>query len=301
MGLPDTQVNSCSAPSHYSLIWNGLGVCLPSSWEAIPKDNSHFIFESELKPVLEIRWEKPGKEIRPDERLKAVLTELRKKKPEPLRPMPPPVFLADISKEFLLSCYGREHLDQPEGACIVCKECGTIILAHFFPGWQKHRNELSAVFQKIDCHRHQEKKTPWTILDVSFRPPDSYELDRFFFDYGMSRIEFKNKKSRLTLFRLAPASKYLEGSSLGELFSAFNQTDPATHQILDCFTIVHSSTPGSGARLLARLGKKQPYRWSRFMHFEHADRILGLWLKSSAPLIQTHIDTIGDSYGIVQD
>jgi hypothetical protein len=292
-------VKSLPPHSSYPLVWNGIRFSIPLSWEPIVKGNSHFIFESGLKPVLEIRWENAVKND-PEESLAAVFSELSKKKAEPPIRVKPPVFLANISGQFRLSCYGRANLAQPEGACIVCKECGTIILVHFFPDLLGHSDELSTIFQGLDCH-HQMKHHPWTILDITFRPPESFELDRFSFDYGMSRIEFKNKTSALTLYRLAPASKHLEGSSLGTLFSVFSQTGPDSHQSNDRYTVVHSNRPGLGARLLSYIGKKQPYTWSRFTHVKQADRILGICLKSSLPLIQDHIDTIRDSYEIIQE
>lgn len=289
-----------SPPSSYPVTWNGLKFSVPKSWEPIVKGNSHFIFESELRPVLEIRWEKPVKRSSTDEQFEAVFAELKRKKTESPIHVKPPAFLADLPEHCQVGCYGRDNVRQPEGACIVCRECGTIIMAHFFPHLSDHFNGLCTFFQRIDCHTHQEQDQPWTILDISFRPPDSFELDRFSFGYGISRIEFKNKTSRLTLCRLAPASKHLEGSSLGELFSQFTQTGQESHTEINENTFIHSSRPGLVSRLLSRLGKRKPFTWSRFTHNKEADRILGVSLKSSKPLAQDHVDTIGNSYGILQ-
>ena len=301
MGLPDTQVKPSSPDQPYPLTWNGLHCSIPRSWESIVKNHSHLIFESKLSPVLEIRWEQPDRKIPPEKQLETLFARLGKEKAGPPTLQTAPLFLKTLPDRYQLRCYGKEGSTHPEGACMICRKCGTVILGHFFQAPMDHSEELSAFFREIDCHRHREQNQPWSVQDISFRLPDSFELHRFAFSYGLSRIEFWNKTSTLTLCRLAPASKHLESSSLGKLFCAFSHTDQMSHQVTDHYTLSHSSShPGPGARLLARLGKKRPYTWSNFRHLEQADRILGISFASSAPLAQKQIDTIRDSYGIIR-
>ena len=288
-----------STPQLQQVSWNSLHCTIPGSWQTIVKNHSHLIFEQNLSPLLEIRWNRPTRKTSPEKQVHTVFNRLQKESGGTLIPLPQPAFFEKLKHNYQTTFFGHINREKPNGALIVCRRCNLLILANFFINSSSVEETLSMFFDKLDCHSYLEGNRLWKIQDCSFMLPANFSLDSFSFSFGLSKISFKNKTTRLHLCRLAPASEHLDKTSFTELFSTFSNSKSADHVSVKNSILLFSHNPRLREKYIAYLTRKKPYKWAVFNHFKNNDRILGAFAESSAPLAQTCIDTIRSSYTIV--
>lgn len=284
---------------HGKLIaWNGLRLVISQQWETIVRDNRHLIFEQDLHPLLELRWQRSS--IGGDNKIKtdAILAQLEKETGTPLTRVKTPAPLGVLQKIYDVAAFSLGTSGFPDGAVLICQSCATIILIRFFSGAEDWAAKESNPFQTLECHLPQGQESTWAIQDVSFLLTEDFHLDTYSFPFGMSRILFKSSSADVVFFRLAPASTHLKQFSFEELFRRFNDsTDPIEKRESE-HSLVSQHSPHLLQYLLARLKRKKPFTWSHFQHLPEYDRILGLHLTASHPIKQELTNFLLSNYGL---
>ncbi len=281
--------------------WNGLHLAIPITWDTIVRADRHLIFEQDLRPALELRWEiPPAKRDSHNQRAK-IISQLQSEANRPLREMETPVSLAGCSAAFAVQCFTYSSSSGSECALLTCKACSRSILLKFYAQFHELPEKDSKIIDSLTCWHGGETDSPWSIHDISFRLPKGFSLHSHSFRFGLSRLSFSSRTAQLTLCRLAPASEHLKQRTFQELFGAFAQSDPEDHEIIDTYTLQYDRIPGMSERLVSRIRRRKPFLTARFNHLVTHDRITGFLLESSQTIQPETVQIIQDSYGIIQE
>jgi len=281
--------------------WNGLQLAIPVTWDTIVRADRHLIFEQELRPALELRWELPSAGRHSHKQREKIISQLQNEANRPLRAVETPKSLADCSTTFAVQCFNHSSSSGSECALLTCKTCSRSILLKFYAQFHKLPGTDSKIIGSLTCWHDGETNSPWSIHDISFRLPKGFSLHGHSFRFGLSRLSFSSRTSRLTLCRLAPASEHLKQRSFQELFAGFSQSDPEHHEIIDRNTLQYTRVPGMSERLVSRIRRRKPFLTARFKHLVAHDRITGFLLESSQSIEPETVQIIQDSYGIIQE
>lgn len=281
------------------IAWNGLRLIIPQQWETIVRDNRHLIFEEDLHPLLELRWQPSSIGGDNEKKTAAILAQLEKETGTPLTLITPPAPLGALQKIYDVAAFSLGTSGFVDGAVLICQSCATIILLGFFSGAEDWLANKSSPFQTLGCHLPQGKEPTWAIQDVSFQLPEDFHLDTYSFPFGMSRISFKSSSTDVVFFRLAPASTHLKQSSFEELFRRFNDSTHPIEKSAREYSLVSRYSPHLLQHFLARFKRKKPFTWSHFQHLPECDRILGLHLTALRPIKQELTDFLLSNYGVI--
>ncbi|MBT8334699.1 MAG: hypothetical protein KJP19_09720 [Deltaproteobacteria bacterium] len=281
------------------IAWNGLRLVIPQQWETIVRDKRHLIFEQDLHPLLELRWQRSTLSGDSEKKTAAILAQLEKETGNHLTPIPPPAPLGALQKIYDVAAFSLGTSGFPDGAVLICKSCATIILIRFFSGTEDWLAKESNPFQTLGCHLPQGTEPTWAIQDISFQLLEDFHLDTYTFAFGMSRIWFKSSSTDVIFYRLAPASTHLKQSSFEELFRRFNDSTHPIEKSDREHSLVSRHSPHPLQYLLARLSRKKPFTWSHFQHLPEYDRILGLHLTASHPIKQELTIFLLSNYGVI--
>ena len=280
--------------------WNGLTLFPPHDWDTIIREKRHLIFENELQPVVELRWE-PGQGRLPvDKQRERFIRRLKSESRHPLSFAAAASNLAISPDHFDAQQFGSDAAAPADGLLLICTHCRSLVLVKLHEGWHKSSNSGRDFFNELVCQHQGEGDSAWAIQDISFTLPGQFELARYSLSFGMSSFSFTSKKTNLDLCRLAPASNHLKDTGLGHLFELFSRTESGNHEALDQFTLYSESHPGLTASLFARLRRQRPFTAAYFQHVPDNDRILGFRLESARPLPVEMIEMIRGGYGLVQ-
>ncbi len=284
----------------HTIGWNGLHLKIPVSWDTIVRDARHLIFEQDLRPILELRWELPS--AKPDSltQRKKIIAQLQGEASRPLRAVNTPKSLVRCSGVFDIQCFAHHSSTGNDCILLTCKTCATPVLLKLYAEVHKHPGTDAKIIDSLDCWHTNETDSRWSIHDISFRLPKDFSLDSYAFRFGLSRLSFSSKTSALTLCRLAPASEHLKHHTFQELFATFSQSEPEDQKIIDMNTLHYARIPGIGERLIAQLRRQKAFSMARFNHLVEHDRITGLRLESSESIQPATVQAIQDNYGIIQ-
>lgn len=279
--------------------WNGLHLKIPVSWDTIVRDACHLIFEQDLRPVLELRWERPSlKQGRLKQREK-IIDQLQNEANRPLRAVNTPKSLRGCNTIFDIQCFAHHSSSGNDCALLTCKSCSSPILLKFYAGIDEYPGTDAKIIGSLDCWHTGANNPRWSIHDISFIVPNDFSLDNYAFRFGLSRLFFSSKTSALTLCRLAPASEHLKHHTLQELFATFSKSEPEEQEIIDMNTLYYTRTPGMAERLAARMRRRKAFSAARFDHLAEHDRITGFLLESSQPIQSGLVQNIQENYGII--
>lgn len=288
-------------PFQKTIGWNGLSLAIPASWDTIVRDDRHLIFEQELRPVLELRWELPSSNSYGPTQGERIIAQLQKEAGRTLIPADPPRSLIGFTPDYHIQCFNPPSSSTGECALLTCITCGAPILLKFYSDFYHQVVTDPKIIGSLTCWHAKGTDSQWAVHDISFRLPQGFSLDSHSFRFGLSSLSFSTRTSQLTLCRLAPASEHLKRNSFQELFASFSKSDPEQHEIIDEHTLQYAGVPGIGARLIGRLGRRKLFVVARFKHISQHDRIIGFRLESSQPIQPDTVQTIQDSYGIIQE
>ena len=161
-------------------------------------------------------------------------------------PLPPEWQLALPGREgsaFAWEAGGRRAV----GACVRCRECGTVSLVQFFErGDAEGGRRALRVLSSLADHRRGHR-TRWRLFDISADLPRDFRLAASRFQPGRFELCFSRTRRALTLWRWAPAAALLQGRTLSEFAgtaagAAGLRFEPAT---VNGFAGV-AATPGPG-------------------------------------------------------
>ena len=280
--------------------WNSLSITIPGSWETIVKNPRHLIFEHELSPCLEIRWQQPGKP--PSRRHTESLVKQfghQDVRADGLRP--PTLGIPDaLTRQFECTVLNG-NTDEMVLLLLVCRKCQMTILVGLHHMSPQQSTDYASLLASLRCHGGEETAGNWRIHDVCFFVPNGFELDSCAFQFGASNLLFKARKSELRFIRLAPASQHLKQNDLRALFASFCTASPETIQLVDQTTLRYHSSPSLMRRFWQRLKRTRPYTRASFSHFSDSDRIVGWLLSTSRRPSPEQITELENGYGIIQE
>jgi len=281
-----------------SIHWNGLFLDIPPGWDVIVKDIRHLIIETDLKPLLEIRWlpGAPGKSARQFKKITAHLSRDGE--------AAPPGRNDHISKKLLHSFHLKRFDSGPSESVLLltCLSCATTILVKLHRGSLKKLADHPLVLDSLRCHGDDQERERWRFQDFYFFVPDVFELKSSSFRLGLASLLFTSKSGELAIFRLAAADQHLKNSSLTELFSVLCSAPSAEQFDKDSSTLLHYQfTPGTTQKIWSTLRRKKPYRAASLSHFPHANRILGYSISSRRAIDDELKSAIQKGYGIIQE
>lgn len=285
-------------PSLHSISWNGLTLSPPSSWETIIGAERHLIFESELRPTLELRWE-PGRGIPPGQRQRdRILSQLYAENNASPALVDIPDYLNLAETSFELQAFGTSN--STDGVLITCRRCGTLVLAKFHSKL-RDRALFTTFFSGFECQHQDKGAAHWAIQDISFTVPGGFDLQRYGITFGMSSFSFAGRHSQLHLCRLAPASEHFKQSGFADLFRIFSKAEPGDAITEDSGILSYCHNPRFLERITARLRRRYSFRQSSFKHVEERDRVLGFRLESYRPIQLEMVQMIQENYDLVQE
>jgi len=281
--------------------WNGVQISIPSSWDTIVRDLRHLIFEQDLRPVLELRWEPPASPRQCRKRSDRIIAQLQEEASHPLAPIDSPPSLGNLTERYHIQFFARSDSATSECALLACRGCGTLILLKFYPQFYHPVVSDPNILDNLVCWHGDNSNGDWKVHDITFRLPGPFSLDSHSFKFGLSSLLFSDKTTQLRLCRLAPASEHLKRNSLQELFASFSKSGPEQQVIIDQYTLQFSKIPGITQRIIARLRRRKPYVLARFNHVKGYDRIIGFMFESSQPIQPGMVQAIQEDYGIIQE
>lgn len=280
--------------------WNNLHLDVPDRWEVIVKSTHHLIFEENLKPLFELRWQAPLKRSRQIEG-EALARQLEPSGLYLRHTDSAELFPSLLTSSFETQTYFLESDAEEMVLLLTCKECQTVVLVRIYNSSATGLKELAAVLASLNCHPGSEERGKWQMLDFYFSLPEGFELERSVFRFGLTTLNFKSGITDLHLCRLAPASHHLQQSSLAALFHSFSSAAPEVQNTIDQCTLSYHYVPSVVGHLWSRIRRKKVHQASRFVHYPRRDRILGYSIRSRKPIEARVEEILKDGYGIVQE
>jgi len=280
--------------------WNRLSITIPGSWEAIVKNPRHLIFEHDLSPCLEIRWQQSAKH--PSRRhTESIVKQLgHRVVPADAPPSHSLELPDDLTRRFETTVLDG-GTDGIPSLLLICRKCSTTILAGLHQTPLRWSGEHGSALASLRCHGDEETAGNWRIHDFFFSVPDGFELDSCVFQFGASNLLFKSRKADLRIIRMAPASYHLKRNGFKTLFASFCAAPSETIQLVDPTTLRYHSSPALTKRLWQRLRRQYPFARASFTHFTDTDRIMG-WLLSTGRRPPSELVTeLENGYGIIQE
>jgi hypothetical protein len=272
-------------------------MAVPGGWEPRRVTGDHLLFESDAGPAMEIKWGAGGS--RPLSGLaRGVRREggLFRERPLPTewqRALP-----GREGSAFEWEAGGQHAV----GACLRCRECGTVSLVQFFDrgaaaGWER---QALRVLSSLSDHR-RDGKIRWRLFDISADLPGAFRIATSRFQPGRFELCFRRARRALTLWRWAPAGALLQGTTLSgfagaAVGAAGLRFEPETVNGFDGVVATEGPT-GITGRLAARVGLGRP-RVVRVWHVPACNRILAVQLQGPARGLDSELDAICRDYGV---
>jgi hypothetical protein len=278
-------------PPSVTVRWNGVTVSTPLTWQSIVRENRHLIFERDVTPMLEIRWDsKSNSSARSRKKMAAKLGEN----------LPQDGASADIADWFKnvrqsFTVHPVSLPGEPAGALLYCRTCQTPFLVKIFDSPESRSEPLL----DISCNCRASTEKPWLIHDLSFVVPEGFSLTSSSFQFGLTLMVFHHGAVELRLVKVAPASARLKRHTLAELFAEFCECSPADTFQADAGTVQYVSAPSPFGQIRMRLRRRKPFIWARFTLDENRDRIIGFTLRGKAPFAEDLVTTVADNYRLV--
>ena len=287
-------------PSTSSIRWNNLHLDIPGKWEVIVKSTHHLIFEENLKPLFEIRWQAPLKRSKLVEG-KDIIRQLEPGDHYSPHADASELLPARLTSNFTTETYYLESDSKQMVLLLTCKDCHTVLLVRIYSSSDQGLKEVAAVLASLNCHPTPEEQNKWQILDFHFSVPEGFELERSSFRFGLTMLQFKSDATELQLCRLAPASHHLQRSSLAALFQSFSSAPPELQTTAAQDTLTYHHVPSVAVHLWSKIRRKKVHQASRFVHYPLHDRILGYSIRSRKPIEARVEEILKNGYGIVQE
>lgn len=282
------------------LCWNGLSLQLADGWQASVRGHRHLLIEQDFQPLVEIRWEK--NEGRP---MAAVLPEICRKLSAAhgarvIELEPPSPSLGATNDRNRLAWLGRANTTSPEVLLWLSPSGQTLALLHLAGLSPAAPACLPALLTSLCDSATDPAIGEWRVQDISFQPPPTFVLEDFRMAAGLTSIGFNEAGSTLIYYRLAPAKEHLRQNTLPAILARLDQ--PSSQRQGCCETpdsCERQVVPiGFSARLMARLTRRQAYRWSRIWHLPSANRLLAVVLTSKKPIPAELPDSLCRHYAI---
>ena len=269
--------------------WNGVHINAPQDWEAIIKEKKHLLFEKDLVPIVEIRWEER-------EQVDDFYKSLSQKLGFPAAIKRLPQGFESLKKKYHI--YGYHNAGELIGLFCHCTKCSSLLHIHIHNTF--YLQDICSLLHELNCHP-EENKNLWQIQDIHFSLPaqvgtKNWELEKYTFGAGATQLCFIASKKILRLYRIAEAEKNLQNTPLPEILQGFSHKHHGP--IHDkTWGLALMTTPSLRQQVLYRLRKDRPFYLARIRHIPSTNRILGLSLEDVHPIAQDKADEIWNTYG----
>lgn len=270
--------------------WNGLHINAPRNWEAIVKEKKHILFEKDLAPIVEIRWEEREQV---DDFYKSLSHKLGL--PAPIKRLP--LGFETLKQKYQI--YGYHNAGELTGLFCHCTHCSSLLHIHIHNS--SCLKEIGTLLHDLNCHP-QENEYLWQIQDFHFslspaKTTQPWELENYNFAAGATQLCFAVGKERLRFYRISEAKNNLQHTTLQEMLQGFSRKHDGD---IDNESWGNSlvTSPSLWQQVLCRLRKDRPFYLARIQHFQKTNRILGLSIEGVRPIAQDRVDEIWNSYGI---
>lgn len=277
--------------------WNGLQIRLPADWEAIVAAPRHLLFEKNLRPLIEIRWDDSGRSS-VDSVITAASRQLAATDSAVHRSPPSPPYNSLNFPHLTALAWNDDRL--PEGLVWQCDHCVTVFFCHLLQSDQTDHPAIVSLLQSLSCHREAEQPNLWSLQDFQLIVPPGYTFIDSTFAAGLSRLAFSGADLELQFCRLAPASTRLVNSSLAQLLRTMLD-NPETAEILATTPELHEqrNMPSTSSRFLARFRKKPLFHWGRIWHDTAHNRLLSVIAHSRRPIDLPTVHHLSSQYEIL--
>lgn len=277
--------------------WNGLQLDVPSSWEVIVSDKKHLLFERDLEPVLELKWQNlpPKKQ---DKQIQRIQQGLQNEFGDQSSINNKGKWKKLFNTFNVTPCSWKEH-SNVFILLLDCPACNTVLLCRFLSFSKQSEQEIVSAIQSIVCH-HEEEKELWSVLDFSIQLPTKLKLKTYSVAAGFTRISFEEKGQDIHICRLAPASHRLQSESMENILTTLVSREKYKATIINEDNYVESFTdPSIFSQIMRRLKREKPFQYGRLWHIEESNRLLGLSVESIRPIPSELVKEIYSSYEIL--
>lgn len=232
------------ATDTHLLGWQGLTVTLPADWNLASFGGDATKGDLRVNdadgPRLELRWEKPPKEIDLERSVEQFTTQLArnaKKKGEAFQLVENPHLLSKsrMSKAQLVNFgwvgeRGASLAGQGWGTAWQCAACGRVVVAHLIGRGLEKQDKTQRlaveIISSLECHGTGGWQT-WSVFDLQLDVPEEFQLTRA--KLLLNRLElawakprparllgWMQSEQRIALQRIPVANLVLENESLEE-------------------------------------------------------------------------------------
>lgn len=275
--------------SSKEIAWNGIGVCVPSSWEIGQIGARHLSFEDNSRPTMEIKWGAIKGKFSHRTHLKRLSALQSNALKNTVAEWLLPSAWKKVLSDFQVSGFSwQSQSTSGRGVILYCPTCRNATLIQFFqPKSAKAEKIPLEIFKTFRDHR-EDNQAIWCIFDIRAILPRNYKLQRHRFEAGRYELEFADGVQKLHLYRWAPAAVLLREQDLLQFSQTIENFSPrnATRGIINGYRSVEwcHGPRYKWFRWMSRLRRKPAYQWGRLWHVEEKNRILGIAMHGKRPL-----------------
>lgn len=273
-------------PPSKTIAWNGLEFTVPKDWEAVVTGKQQLLFEHDLEPELELKWQKHHARSLEQARDK-VIKQLSREfgQPDTITAH------SELTAKYLILQFTWQE-NNFTVFFLFCPDCHTGILVRPYAS----TTDILQLQASLHCHSTAQIHR-WAVQDFSFSLPDSCLLDSYTFAMGFSRISFKEAKSTIHLCRMRPASTHLRDENIDTLLKKLTGCTLPSSQLSQCEDYIELKTcPSITAQLKMRLKRQKPFIYGRLWHHKPSDKLLGFTIEDIKPPSASRIEQIYNSH-----
>jgi len=203
--------------------WQGVRFTVPEDWSLVRAQgdygDGYLRLADEVRPRVDLRWEKPPKEVNPSEAINRYTTKLVKKakKEKIVYSLQRDLNLASL-KGKKTECYRWSADVQSVGLMSYCEECGRLVHVHVLGTPQESLRKVARrIFASLKDHP-EDGKSLWRFYDVEFETPEDMLLQRQELKTGCIRMLFSARGRELEFVKFSLARMLLADKTLREWF-----------------------------------------------------------------------------------
>jgi hypothetical protein len=198
--------------------WQGVMAEVPADWSLSAVNGSensgYFRADNTANLMLEVKWQKVGKQVDLHKKLDEYLNDLRRRARKRRADFEHKI----KSKDAGMLTFTWRSDRKAQGRLWYCAECSKVIIAQISGGASEDISGLaSTVLTTIEDHSDDGWRT-WAMYDLIVEVPPGYSLEKHQLMAGYIRLAFRKKSSRLVIERWGLANVALRGRTLGAWF-----------------------------------------------------------------------------------
>ena len=280
--------------------WNGIRFHTPTDWDILKIGKQYLLFENEVRPVMEIKWNAIKGTFSHKKHLRRLSTLHGKKDTHRIAQWKIPDPWVQALRRFEISGFTWESSDlSGKGAILYCPDCANATFVQFF-----HRGteiDVGRITRILESFRDHDKgdQTQWSVYDIRASVPKTFALDRYRFEPGNFLLVFQYENQKISLYRWSPARVLLSKNDLAAFAaSRFHTFSGSFNRSPDPEALEWESNLGDTAwsRWRTRIRRKPSHRWIRIWHEKKKNRILAVQTESRKPTSRSLLRNLLDGY-----